>query len=199
MTGLDKMKSQILDEAKAAAEGKIAEAKAQAEETIRNAKEDAAKQTESILHKSKNDVSNYQERLESSIDLQKRTKILAAKQEVIAEVLEKARAKVEAMEAGEYFSMLLKMVEKYALAQDGEICLCAADIARLPEGFEAEVSRIAKEKGGSLKLSGEGKQIKNGFILVYGGVEENCTINAMFDAKKDELSDIVHRLVFSQA
>ncbi|MBM6826131.1 V-type ATP synthase subunit E [Mordavella massiliensis] len=199
MTGLDKMKSQILDEAKAAAEGKIAEAKAQAEETIRNAKEDAAKQTESILHKSKNDVSNYQERLESSIDLQKRTKILAAKQEVIAGVLEKARAKVEAMEAGEYFSMLLKMVEKYALAQDGEICLCAADLARLPEGFEAEVSRIAKEKGGSLKLSGEGKQIKNGFILVYGGVEENCTINAMFDAKKDELSDIVHRLVFSQA
>lgn len=199
MTGLDKMKSQILDEAKAAAEGKIAEAKAQAEETIRNAKEDAAKQTESILHKSKNDVSNYQERLESSIDLQKRTKILAAKQEVIAEVLEKARAKVEAMEAGEYFSMLLKMVEKYALAQDGEICLCAADLVRLPEGFEAEVSRIAKEKGGSLKLSGEGKQIKNGFILVYGGVEENCTINAMFDAKKDELSDIVHRLVFSQA
>ena len=199
MTGLDKMKSQILDEAKAAAEGKIAEAKAQAEETIRNAKEDAAKQTESILHKSKNDVSNYQERLESSIDLQKRTKILAAKQEVIAGVLEKARAKVEAMEAGVYFSMLLKMVEKYALAQDGEICLCAADLARLPEGFEAEVSRIAKEKGGSLKLSGEGKQIKNGFILVYGGVEENCTINAMFDAKKDELSDIVHRLVFSQA
>lgn len=199
MTGLDKMKSQILDEAKAAAEGKIAEAKAQAEETIRSAKEDAAKQTESILHKSKNDVSNYQERLESSIDLQKRTKILAAKQEVIAEVLEKARAKVEAMEAGEYFSMLLKMVEKYALAQDGEICLCAADLARLPEGFEAEVFRIAKEKGGSLKLSGEGKQIKNGFILVYGGVEENCTINAMFDAKKDELSDIVHRLVFSQA
>ena len=199
MTGLDKMKSQILDEAKAAAESKIAEAKAQAEETIRSAKEDAAKQTESILHKSKNDVSNYQERLESSIDLQKRTKILAAKQEVIAGVLEKARAKVEAMEAGEYFSMLLKMVEKYALAQDGEICLCAADLARLPEGFEAEVSRIAKEKGGSLKLSGEGKQIKNGFILVYGGVEENCTINAMFDAKKDELSDIVHRLVFSQA
>ena len=76
-----------------------------------------------------------------------RTKILAAKQEVIAEVLEKARAKVEAMEAGEYFSMLLKMVEKYALAQDGEICLCAADLARLPEGFEAEVSRIGKGKG----------------------------------------------------
>ena len=48
MTGLDKMKSQILDEAKAAAEGKIAEAKAQAEETIRSAKEDAAKQRQGM-------------------------------------------------------------------------------------------------------------------------------------------------------
>lgn len=97
MTGLDKMKSQILDEAKKAAEEKISEANAQADEMIRLAKEDAAKQTESIQKKAEEDVANYQERMVSSIDLQKRTKILAAKQEVIAEVLEKAYEKVKAM------------------------------------------------------------------------------------------------------
>lgn len=108
MTGLDKMKSQILDEAKKAAEEKISEANAQADEMIRLAKEDAAKQTESIQKKAEEDVANYQERMVSSIDLQKRTKILAAKQEVIAEVLEKAYEKVKAMSEEEYFSMLLK-------------------------------------------------------------------------------------------
>ena len=51
MTGLDKMKSQILDEAKKAAEEKISEANAQADEMIRLAKEDAAKHTESIQKK----------------------------------------------------------------------------------------------------------------------------------------------------
>ena len=81
MTGLDKMKSQILDEAKKAAEEKISEANAQADEMIRLAKEDAAKQTESIQKKAEEDVANYQERMVSSIDLQKRTKILAAKQD----------------------------------------------------------------------------------------------------------------------
>ena len=86
---------------------------------IRLAKEDAAKQTESIQKKAEEDVANYQERMVSSIDLQKRTKILAAKQEVIAEVLEKAYEKVKAMSEEEYFSMLLKMVEKYALPQEG--------------------------------------------------------------------------------
>ena len=139
MTGLDKMKSQILDEAKKAAEEKISEANAQADEMIRLAKEDAAKQTESIQKKAEEDVANYQERMVSSIDLQKRTKILAAKQEVIAEVLEKAYEKVKAMSEEEYFSMLLKMVEKYALPQEGEICFSAADLARLPDGFEAKV------------------------------------------------------------
>ena len=122
MTGLDKMKSQILDEAKKAAEEKISEANAQADEMIRLAKEDAAKQTESIQKKAEEDVANYQERMVSSIDLQKRTKILAAKQEVIAEVLEKAYEKVKAMSEEEYFFMLLKMVEKYALPQEGEVC-----------------------------------------------------------------------------
>ena len=143
MTGLDKMKSQILDEAKKAAEEKISEANAQADEMICLAKEDAAKQTESIQKKAEEDVANYQERMVSSIDLQKRTKILAAKQEVIAEVLEKAYEKVKAMSEEEYFSMLLKMVEKYALPQEGEICFSAADLARLPDGFEAKVSETA--------------------------------------------------------
>ena len=50
---------------------------------------------------------------------------------------------------------------------------------------------------GSLKVSKEGKNIENGFVLVYGGIEENCTLRAMFDAKRDELSDKVHRMLFS--
>ena len=45
-------------------------------------------------------------------------------------------------------------------------------------------------------VSKEPKDMDGGFVLVYGGIEENCTIRAMFDAKRDELSDIVHRLLF---
>ena len=32
-----------------------------------------------------------------------------------------------------------------------------------------------------------------GFVLTYGGIEENCTIKALFDAKREELSDKVNR------
>ena len=116
MTGLDKMKSQILNEAKAAADGKVAEAKRQAEEMINLAKEEAEKKRESISRKSEADVQRYQERTASSIDLQRRTKLLAAKQEVIAEVLDKAYEKLSGMEEEEYFAMLLKILVRYNAA-----------------------------------------------------------------------------------
>ncbi len=67
----------------------------------------------------------------------------------------------------------------------------------MPVGFGKEIEEIALAKGGKLTVAGAGRDnIDNGFILAYGGIEENCTIRAMFDAKRDELSDIVHRLLF---
>lgn len=199
MTGLEKMKSQILDEAGKAADVKVAEAKAQAEELIQAARTEAAREAESISRKSEAEVANYKERAASSMDLQKRSRILEAKQAVIAEVLDKAYEKVSTMEKDEYFSMLLKLVGKYALAQDGEICFSAKDLERLPSGFEEQAGEIAAGKGGSLKVSRETRDISNGFVLVYGGVEENCTLKAMFEAKRDELADKVNHLIFSQA
>ena len=87
MTGLEKIKSQILDEAKAAADSKIAEAKAKADEIVAQAEADAKKISETIAHKSELDTANYKERTASSIDLQRRTKLLAAKQAGIQKVV----------------------------------------------------------------------------------------------------------------
>lgn len=196
MTGLEKMKSQILEEAKANDDGKIAEAKAQAERILEEAKAETLKSVESISQKSKIDVANYQDRVKSSLDLQNRNKILQAKQDLIHEILDKAYEKLEHMETGEYFEIILKLVEKYALAQDGMICFGKADLERMPEGFREKVKQAAAAKGGALSLSEEGRNIKNGFVLVYGGIEENCTLRAIFDAKKDEMADQIHRLLF---
>ncbi len=197
MAGLDNMKHQILDEAQTAADRKVQEANAQADEIIDQAKAEAAKISESIFQKSEAEVENYRERILSSIDLQKRTKILEAKQEMIGEVLDKSYESLAGMEPEAYFNMLLKLLGKYALPQEGEIFFSQADIKRMPSGYEAEIMKAAKAKGGSLKVSEEGRNIENGFVLAYGGIEENCTLRAMFDEKRDELSDKVRELLFA--
>lgn len=197
MAGLDKMKSQILNEAKTAADEKTAAAKAEAEKILDQAKAEARKRQDSISRKSAADVANYKERIASSIDLQHRTKILGAKQEMIASVLDKAYETVTGLGDKEYFDMLLKLLEKYALPQDGEIYFSASDLKRMPTGFEQDAQKSAKANGGTVKVSRGAKNIENGFVLSYGGIEENCTLRAMFDAKRDELSDKVHRMLFS--
>lgn len=197
MAGLDKMTRQILEEAKAAAEAKVSEAEAKAEETVDQAREEAARIKESISRKSEAEVANYRERVISSIDLQKRTKILSAKQELISEILEKSYESLSGMEADSYFDMLLKLLEKYALPQEGEIYFSFADLKKMPKGYEAEVEKIAKANGGSLKVSEAGRNIENGFVLAYGGIEENCTLRAMFDEKREVLSDKVRELLFA--
>ncbi len=45
-------------------------------------------------------------------------------------------------------------------------------------------------------LKKEPKAIPDGFVLVYGGVEENCTLKALFDVKKDQLQDKVNEILF---
>ena len=196
MTGLEKMKSQILDEAKALADSKIAEANRRAEEILEEAKADAEKSVASISQRSDKDVANYRERIISSIDLQKRTKLLAAKQEVIAQVLDQSYDRLKTMETGEYFAMLLKLAEKYVLPQEGIMYFSQADLGKMPESFKSDVKKLAETKGGKLNISGEGRNIENGFVLAYGGIEENCTLKAIFDAKRDEFADKLHHILF---
>ena len=198
MTGLEKIIDQILAAANQEADEMIASANSQAEAILAESKEQAERTSAAIRKKSASDVENYKKRVESANDLYRRTESLKSKQEVIAQIIDRAYEKVCSMDADSYFAMLEKMVQKYALAQDGEICFSAKDLGAMPAGFEEKIRAAAKKAGGSLKLSKEERKIENGFILIYGGIEENCTIRAIFDARRDEMQDTVHSLVFGK-
>lgn len=197
MTGLEKMVSQIVDEAKAEAESRKKAAREEADKIVSEAKAEAEKLIGQSQEQSETDAANYLERVKSSADLQRRTTILQAKQEVIASVLEKAYTSLDTMDEKAYFEMIRKMLEKFTLSESGEIYFSAADLSRLPAGFEKEISNIAAKKGGSLTLKKESKEIENGFILVYGGIEENCTFRALFNTQKDVLQDKIHQELFA--
>ena len=89
------------------------------------------------------------------------------------------------------------MLEKSVLAESGQIRFNAADQKRLPAGFEKKIAAIAEKKGGALTVSQETCDIDGGFLLVYGGIEENCSFAAMFAAEKENLQDKVHTLLFT--
>ncbi len=198
MTGLDKIINQILDEANNSANEKLEEAKAKAKEITDAAEAEAKALEEEISKKSEVEIANYRDRVESSADLKRRTAVLEAKQEVIAQTMEKAYKKFCSKSDEEYFSTLKEMLKKFALPQEGEVYFSDKDLKKMPSGFEEEIGKIAKGKGGSLKVSKENRDVEGGgFVLAYGGVEENCSFRALFDSKKDDLQDEIQKILFA--
>lgn len=197
MAGLEKITNQIMEEANNSAKAKLEEAEKNAAIILKDAEREALKASEAADVKSAADVRNYEERVKSSLDLKRRTALLQTKQEIIADVIEKAYQAFCSREAAEYFETVKNMISKFALPQDGEIYFSEKDLSRLPSGFADEVAKIASLKGGSLKISGETRQMEGGFVLAYGGIEENCSFRALFDSKRDELQDQVQKILFS--
>ncbi len=196
MSGLDKMKARILEDANSTAQQITSKANAEAGAAVQAAKESAEAEAAKILERAKRDAAEYAERVDSSMDMRRKQAILAAKQEVISDVLNKAYEAVMNLDDEKYFEMLEKLLEKHALPESGEICFSAKDLERMPEGFREKIERIAGSKGGDLKVSDKPEKMDGGFLLVYGGIEENCTISAVFASRREELSDQVNRLLF---
>ncbi len=197
MTGLEKMVSQIIDEAGELATQKVEAAQAKADEVVAVAKQEAETTKKEYSEQAQVDVTNYMDRVKSSVDLQRRTSILKAKQEVIEEVLDKAYNTLLEKSDEEYFEIIRLMLQKFVAKQKGEIYFSAKDIARMPKGIEEEIQGIAAAKGGELVLAKEAREIESGFVLVYGGIEENCTFKALFDTNKDRLQDQAHKELFA--
>lgn len=197
MTGLEKIVEQILEDANAEAENILSAAKQEADAILSKAESDAEKVKTQSDAKISIEKKSGEARAKSSSELKKRQAILKAKQEMIQEVLEKAYDTVLQMDDEPYFAMIEKMIEKFVLPKNGEICFSSRDIDRLPKDFAAKVETIAKTKGGVLKVSKQPAQIEGGFVLVYGGIEENCSFRAIFNAEKEQLADKVHAFLFA--
>ncbi len=196
MSGLDKMKVRILEDAKSTAAEITGKAREEAEAAVQAAKEAAEAEGAQITERAERSASDHIRKAGSSMDMQRRQALLGAKQAVIGEVLDEAYRAVMDLDDGSYFKLLEKLLEKHVLPGDGEICFSAEDLRRMPEGFEEKISCIAAAKGGSLKVSDRPAQMDGGFLLVYGGIEENCTIRAVFEAGREEMSDRVNRMLF---
>ena len=196
MTGLEKITSQILEEAKTSAAVKLEAAQKEADDILAKAKEECAAMEAEAAEKNAVLKENYEGRIKSSAEQQRRTAILRAKQEMIAEVIEEAYVTLKQQDTESYFRTMENILKTYVLGEAGEIYFSEKDLARMPADFGKKIEAAAKEKGGSLVLMKESKAIEDGFILVYGGIEENCTLKALLDAKKDELQDKVNEILF---
>ena len=197
MAGLEKIISQIQSESEAAAGKILEEARAQADGILEEARSEAQAECAQIEKRMERSSANILERGRSAADLKRRQELLAEKQKLIGETIAMAKAQLKELDEAEYFDKVFKMAVKAAQPGEGNLLPAARDAGRIPADFEEKLNAALKDTGAVLHILSETRDIDGGFILTYGGVEINCSIDALFDSAQELLQDKVQEILFS--
>ena len=193
MSGIDVIISQIEQDTQAVCEKIIAEAQAKADKILAEARDQAQSVAAAGKDKTAARVADIKKRGDSAADLEEKRVMLRAKQDIISTMLKKGLDDAKNLPDNEYFALIVQMVEKYSQPEDGIICFGRRDKERMPYDLPERVNSAAK---GRLTLAVEDADIDAGFILKYGGIEQNCSFDAIFASEAETLSDRAGKLLF---
>ena len=193
MSGIDKIISRIEQDTQAVCDNVIAEAKVKADRIVADAEAQAQSIAAAGKEKTAARVADIKKRGDSAADLEEKRVMLCAKQDIIAKMLREGLDKAKNLPDDEYFGLITQMVGKYSLPEDGVILFGAKDKERMPANLPERLNSVSK---GGLTLAVENADIDAGFILKYGGIEQNCSFDAIFAGEAETLSDRAGKLLF---
>ena len=175
-----------------------ASAKEEADAILKEADDFCNAQMEEAKIEIEKEIKGFEKKSLASRKLYKeeRNAILNNKQKCINDVIESAICKIENLDATEYFDFLEKLFNKNVQSGTDVMYISTSDKDRMPEDFVKKIEKIAKEKNGSITIEDSRDNVENGFVLVYGDIEENCQIKALFNGQLDRLKDIANRELF---
>lgn len=191
MTGLENIIREIETESAETVSDILGKANDAAAVTLRDAEKAAEQLKEGFRHEAERKAAETAERAAANDEMELKRAVLKKKQEIIRETLDGTRrALTETRDKG-YFEMLTSLLNRYAAeGKAGEILMTDADKKAMTKEFETAVSAHG------LKVSDKALAADSGFVLVYGSIEINCTVDAIFDAYADELSDMLGAFLF---
>ena len=192
MNGLDKIINSIALDAEGEAKRITAEAKAEAERIVSRARVAAAKTEQDGKTEAEAECNRIITRAESADEVAAARIMLREKQQTVSEVIDSVKAELASMDTERYFEYMERLLSRYAENEQGQIILSETDKKRMPERFGV----LLNEK--KLSVSDKTADAEAGFILVYGDIEENCTIDALLASEHDRLHDAVSRFLFGE-
>lgn len=193
MGGLEKIIESITLEAKEKADEILFDAKETADGIYAEFEQNKAKIIEESTILMQEECMKISKKTEAEADAEARRIVLSAKRSAIEEILAKIKEKIKNAPSKEYFDLLVKLAKANREDMTGEMFFGKKDLERLPEDFSKRVNE-GLEKG-SITISDESLDIDGGFIIKYGKVDINCSIDSIFEDKKNVLSDIITEII----
>lgn len=196
MTGLEKILERIQAGAELQAEEILAAARQEAAEIMAEGDSVTERESSELVEKTREEAALIGRIADSGSELEGRKLLLSIRQELISGVIDEALKRLRTLPDDKYFAVCERLACRFAEAGDGEIVFSAADRKRLPEGFVESLNGKLADKGARLSLAADTADISGGFVLRYGGIEENCSFAAIVEQHRDSLSDRLGHILF---
>ncbi len=195
MTSLEKILDDINTEAKEYETEKDESTHKEAVAILEAAQKEAEIQAEQIIKDADVTAEQVVEKIKAATDLEKRKILLKAKHDLIENVIDASEEYLMNLPNEEYFSVMLELIKK--IAQSGKeyvLFVSPKDKSRIPEKFLDDVETL----GCKVSLYDEPANIRGGFILESNGIEQNYSIDALFEQCREDLFDILKDFLFAR-
>lgn len=197
MTGVENIVKSIEDDANKLAGKILDDAKLKAESIFKAANQKATGMSLDMTDKAEKIAKLTVERAKSSALIEKKRVILAEKSKIVSDTIDSAKKYLMNLPDCEYFDFLLKIFKNRVVKDNCILIFSEDDLNRMPDNFKLEISKLEKENNIKIEISKTARDFFGGFIISYGEIEENCTIEALFNDNADSICDELNKILFS--
>lgn len=198
MKGTEKIIAHIRADGDAEAK-KILDAAAKQAEEIRAASfKEALSEYEKLMQTGNAECEDILSGSRRIAEMEAKKSVLSVKQEMISAAFDAAREEIVNMPRDKYTQFLARMAAEAAAGGMEEIVLNARDKAEVGKAVCKAANELLSAKGtpGKLTVSEDTADISGGVIVRFGGIETNCSIDALIRQRRSGLSTEVAAALF---
>ncbi len=198
MKGTEKIIAHIRADGDAEAKRIIDAASKQAEEIRAESFKEALSEYEKLMQTGNTECEDILSGSRRIAEMEAKKSVLSVKQEMVASAFDAAREEIVNMPRDEYAQFLARMAADAATIGEEEMLLNEADKKALGKAVCKAANELLSAKGvpGRLTLSEDTADISGGVIVRFGGIETNCSIDALIRQRRSGLSTEVAAVLF---
>ena len=198
MKGTEKIIAHIRADGDAEAKKIIDAASKQAEEKRAESFKAALSEYEKLMQAGNAECEDILSGSRRLAEMEAKKSVLSVKQEMISAAFDAAREEIVNMPRDKYTQFLARMAAEAAAIGMEEIVLNARDKAEVGKSVCKAANELLSAKGtpGKLTVSEDTADISGGVIVRFGGIETNCSIDALIRQRRSGLSTEVAAALF---
>lgn len=198
MKGTEKIIAHIRADGDAEAKKIIDAASKQAEEKRAESFKAALSEYEKLMQAGNAECEDILSGSRRIAEMEAKKSVLSVKQEMISAAFDAAREEIVNMPRDKYTQFLARMAAEAAASGMEEIVLNARDKAEVGKSVCKAANELLSAKGtpGKLTVSEDTADIFGGVIVRFGGIETNCSIDALIRQRRSGLSTEVAAALF---